>query len=1039
MSVFLRSVLCRFRFPTIAICLLGTLVLLAATVCCRLESQTHAAGQKAEKKKGVYEVKQGGYVEKIDPNIDYKDRLPRIAPMKPAESMKTFHIIPGFRMEQVAAEPLVRDVVDLVFDENGRMYVAELITYAEKQQKGGIVTNTSRVSVLEDVNNDGKFDKSTVFVDSLSWPTGLLPFDGGLFVATTPDVIYCKDTDGDGKADVREVIITGFAPSNPNACPNSLRWGLDSRVQGMTSTSGGALQAVKWEKGGEGRKAKLVQSRGRDFSFHPRTGELRLEGGGSQFGMTFDQWGRKFESSNSAPIEMVMYDERYIARNPYLAAPSARIRIWTYGSTVYRTSRVEPWRALRTELRIKGTFSGPVEGGGTPAGYFTGACGVHVYKGDAFPKELSGNAFVAEGSGNLVHRMQLKPDGVTLKAYRTEEKKEFLTSDEIWFRPIQFINAPDGTLYLADMYREIYEHPDAVPASARMHLDLLAGQDRGRVYRIVPDGFRQPPPVRLGGKSTAELVKLLEHSNGWHRNTASRLLFERQDPKAIEPIEQLAAESSSALGRMHALYALAGQQALTANLVRARLDDPEPRVREHAVLLSETLLADEPALRAKLYEMTGDDDMRVRYQLAFTLGEIPGSQATAALAAITGRDVSDRWVRLAILSSTFGRTGELFSRLADDGKWCGQKSARAFLEQLAEQAGLQKRSDQVVEFFKWLESNAGKDKTLAQSVVRGLSKGLAKAKSPLLARLQSGGSGGLLAEMIQQAKMQAADPEQSVERRTQAIRSLATASFDVASDALEELLDSRQPPPVQSAALQTLSRFNDEAVAPMIVDGWHGFSPSVRLEASEALFARSERLSVLLSALEDEEISPSQLDPTRIQFLLSHPDEKIKSEATRLLGGVKLARREEVVAAYQEALKLKGDVGRGREMFRKECSICHKLEDTGFDLGLPLSSVKNRGPETILLSVLDPNREVLPPYLGYAVITEEGRMMTGMITAETATSITLTRAEGEHDTVLRGDIDELLCTDLSMMPEGLEEQLNQQQMADVIAYLMAVQ
>ena len=274
-----------------------------------------------------------------------------------------------------------------------------------------------------------------------------------------------------------------------------------------------------------------MQVRGRDFSFHPRTGEMTLESGGSQYGMTFDEWGCKFESSNSAPIEMVMYEDRYIARNPYLAAPSSRIPIWVDGMTVYRTS---PGRAVADRSHrdaLRGVFSGPVEGGGTPAGYFTAACGVMIYTGHAWPEEFRGNAFVGEGAGNLVHRMRLKPNGVAFTAHRTEKESEFLTSDEIWFRPIQFANGPGRHLYLADMYREVYEHPDAIPPSAKKYLDIDAGNDRGRIYRIVPEGF-QAARARCGWEnSTPQLVGLLAHSNGWHRRTAEPAAVRTAGPR----------------------------------------------------------------------------------------------------------------------------------------------------------------------------------------------------------------------------------------------------------------------------------------------------------------------------------------------------------------------------------------------------------------------------------------------------------------------------------------------------------------------------
>ena len=658
------------------------------------------------------------------------------------------------------------------------------------------------------------------------------------------------------------------------------------------------------------------------------------------------------------------------------------------------------------------------------------------------PEECHGNAFVCEGSSNIVHRLRLEPDGVGFAAYRTEQKREFLASDEIWFRPIQFAHAPDGAFYLADMYREVYEHPGAVPPSAKKHIDLSTGNDRGRIYRFVPEGFRQPPPVRLGDVAGVELVALLTHPNSWHRRTASRLLYERQDRKAIGPLGKLAAESPSPLGRMHAMYALDGLDALDAEVVLARLDDEHPRVREHAVRLAERVLADSPAVREKLYATTGDEDLRVRYQLAFTLGEISGTKATAALVAIAQRDVADRWVRLAVLSSCLGRSGAMFAQLAADPQWRATKAGRALLEELAKQTGLQNRSDQVAEVLQTLEGFPENEKQLAQAAVRGLSKGLADAGSPLLASLGSDGgsrAGDLLVEMVEQAKKSAADPGQPLENRVAAIRSLGLASLDDVVDILADMLDGTQPQEVQTAAIQALSRFSEEDVAEIIVEAWMGFTPKVRSEAAEALFARPERLSTLLAAIRDEVIRPSQLDPARVRFLIAHPDPAVRDEASRLLKSAQLAPRDQIVQAWSDVLRMPGDAERGRTVFHRECSKCHRLEDYGVELGLPLDTIRNRGPETILLSVLDPNRDVLPQYLNYVVVTNEGLSVTGMIEAETATSVTLKRAEGESDTVLRTNIDELVSTGISIMPEGNEKLVTKQELADVIAYLMSLE
>jgi putative membrane-bound dehydrogenase-like protein len=969
---------------------------------------------------------------------DFTAQLPRVAPKTPRESLKLLHVIPGFRMDQVATEPLVASPVDLDFDADGRLYVAEMIGYSERDKEF-----LGRVTVLEDPDAKGHFHKSTVLVDKLSWNAAVMCYDGGAFVGAAPDLLYCKDTHGDGKADLREVVISGFAQENINAFVNSLRWGLDNRIHGVTSTAGGELRAIRWEHAAPGRKVAPLRARGRDFSFDPRSGELRLESGGAQHGMTFDEWGRKFVTSNSNHIMMVMYEDRYIARNPFLSPPSPRVDIATDGpaGTVYRTSPLEAWRVLRTQLRVAGAVKGPIEGGGTAGGYFTSACGITNYTGDAWPAEFRGNSFVCEGANNAIHRDRLQPHGVGLLAYRADERREFLTSDEVWFRGVQLHNAPDGCLYVADMYREILEHPQSIPPMIKKHLDLNAGFDLGRIYRIAPVGFRQPKAVQLSKLPTADLVAMLAHPNGWHRTTASRLIYERQDHAAVAPLVQLASASPSPQGRMHAIYALDGLAALTPEIVAARLADPHPRVREHAVRLAEKVLASSAALREKLCALAGDDDMRVRYQLAFTLGEIGGPQATNALARIAARDPGDQWISLAVLSSCLGRAGELFAHLAEDQAWRARDDAKVLLEQLAEQAGLQGHAAQAAAVLKALDGFGAKEKSLAQATVRGLTRGLARSGSALRGKLASGPSrraAEVLRQMLQQANATAVDERKSLAARIEAIRMLALSPFGEVRAMLSDLLNSQQPKEVQLAALESLGRFTEPQVARSIVDAWPGLSPQVRNEAAEIVFARPSWIAVLLDAVQRKTITASQVEAARITFLTSHPDALIRRQARSLFAKENLGRRPDVIAAYRSVLQMRGSAARGKEVFQKNCATCHRLEGVGFDLGLPLTTVGSKGPEYLLVNILDPNLQVLPEYINYVVTTKDGRTFTGLIAAETATSLTLKRAEGQSDTVLRANVDELQNTGLSLMPEGLEKQVTKQDMADLIAYLMSI-
>jgi putative membrane-bound dehydrogenase-like protein len=953
--------------------------------------------------------------------------LPRVPPREPAEALKSFSVLPGFHLEQVAAEPLVHSPVAVAFDADGAMFVVEMCDYSEQDQDF-----LGTVRRLEDTDGDGRFDRSTVFADHLSWPTAVICSQGGVFIGAAPDILYCKDTDGDGRADQRSVVFTGFGRSNVQGLLNSFQWGLDNRIHGATSSSGGMVRRP------DDTNAPPVNLNGRDFSFDPIRLDLRPESGGAQHGLTFDDWGRKFVCSNSDHIQMVMFEDRYAARNRLFAAPSPRRSIATDGGAapVFRISPVEAWRIVRTRLRIANPALGGVEGGGRAAGYFTGASGVTCYRGDAFPAEMRSQAFVGDVGSNLVHRKALSDDGIAMLARRIDEGREFIASDDIWFRPAQFANAPDGTLYVVDVYREVIEHPASLPPEIKQHLDLTSGRDRGRIYRVVPDGFVQPPLPRLAEAKIADVVGALEKRGGWHRDTAARLLLERQDPAAVPALEQLAAQATLPETRMHALYALAGLNRLTVPIVLASLDDPHPRVREHAVRVAERL-NDQRAIAAKLYQMTDDRDARVRYQLAFSLGEFAGLERDAALARLARRDGADPLVQTAIFSSLFRGAGNVMVGLLGDEMTRDSQPVRAILEQLATQIGRQGNAEEWTLVEQALTPLPDADEAVI-AVVRGLVAGRSKAAPDARGAMLGARVSAVLERLLATANGRALDEAQPVANRVDAVRTLGLGTFASGSETLTALLDNRHPQDVQLAALETFGRFDDPAVGAILTEAWPRLSPRLRAAAGEVLFSRPQWLTTVLDAIDGGRLALADLDPARLKQLESHAQPEIRGRAAKLVAALGASPRQEVLAAYRPALTLSGQPARGRTYFQKICASCHRLEGVGNEVGPSLSAIKNRGAEAIFLNLLDPNREVNPQYVNYVAVLTDGRTLSGMIASETATGIVLRRAENATDTIERDDLELLRSTRQSLMPEGLEKQLDPQAVADLIAYLLAV-
>ncbi|CAD73123.1 MAG TPA: cytochrome C [Rhodopirellula baltica] len=958
---------------------------------------------------------------------DYSAELPRVPATPASETLQDFQVADGFQIQLIASEPLVTSPVAMEWAADGSLFVCEMRGYSEDRDQG-----ISRISHLRDVDQDGVYDSSTIFVEGLLWPTGLFPWDGGLFVGDAPNLYYFRDTDGDGKADQRDTVLTGFGTSNVQGLMNSFRWGLDNRIHIACSSTGGMIRRPGQPE------SDAINIRGRDIALDPHTGDFELTSGAAQHGMSFDDWGRKFVSSNSDHLQQVMYEDHYIGRNSLLQPAAARVSIAEDGpqAEVFRTSPVEPWRIVRTRLRVSGKARGPIEGGGRAAGYFTGATGVTIVRGDAWPASFQGMAIIGDVGSNLIHRKRLQPNGLKWVGKRVDPDSELVTSTDIWFRPAQFANAPDGSLHIIDVCREVIEHPKSLPVEIKQHLDLTSGRDRGRLYRLVPDGYEHRATPNLNRASDQELVDTLAHPNAWHRETASRLLVQRQS-KSITELKQMANHPELPLGRLHALAVLDGLKQLDEETVFPRLNDPHPSIRKHAIRLTEKLTSNE-ALRSKLAERIDDPSIEVRYQLAFTAGSIDGFEKTQTLAHIIRQNPTNRWMQTAVQSSVAEGAGELFFALL---KKPIDPNLIEFVGRLASQI---------------TQQNDPADIRLAVAAVSNLSPDDGNFALPILGKLletrsrpdtvlrQLDDSGELaeidqvLNKMLEQLERVALNESEQVDDRVSAIENLRYATASRVSDVMKSLIDSRQPIGIQRAAMITWGRFDSDEITESLLSRWSSLSPSLRETASEILFSRPDRLLRLLTAIDSGDIPLSEVSRSRLQVATKSPNSSIQKLAAKLLESSGSKNREQVVQAYQKSLHLPGDSARGSKLFTAHCANCHRLEDRGHEIGPNLATVKTRGDDFILANVLDPNREVNPQYLNYVALDVDGRTLTGMITEESATSITLQRAESAKDSLLRVDIERLQSTGMSIMPEGLEEQLDRQAMADLIAYLMQV-
>lgn len=947
----------------------------------------------------------------------------RILPKSPEKALETFEVADGFEIQIVASEPQIQEPIVVSYDESGRMYVAEYLKFPSHNGKSD--GPNGRIRLLTDDNADGRYETSRVFASGIAWPTGICPWNGGIFVVAAPDLWYLKDTDGDGDADIRTKIYTGFGFRNDEGTANNLKWGIDNWIYGAGSNSGGEIRpAGKSDTPG-------VSLRGRDFRFHPETLEFQAISGSEQYGNAMDDYGNRFLCSNSKPAVHVVLPARYLERNPYLSVQNVRTSL-TKDVNVYRASPVEAWRAARSELRR--AANSKVSGSMVAHDVFTGCSGITVYRGGALQEMAGGDLFIGDVQSNIVHRRSLTPKGGTFTSERVEKETEFLRSTDNWFRPVNFANSPDGTLHVVDMYREFIETPDSMTDEVLAMVDFRSGHNLGRIYRIAPVGFEAPGPPDLGNADTQELVASLSSPHGWWRDTASRLLLERRDTAAVELLLGLL-DNESELARLHALHLLRSLNALPADVIAKSLSDPSPHVRRHAVHLAEAELETTAALREQLARMANDVDPTVRFQLALSLGEADGPEVATALARIAFQDAADAWTQTAVLSSPPELATDLFRAELAICEAEERKPNLSLLRQLAEIVGARNDKDDIVGLLQLLSGMEGQSQVTA-SLLTSLGKGLLRADTSLQQySAEFPAVAAIVEQLIVGAQQTLADEKSSDADKVSAIDVLQLATWEQSKQSLVALLNAQTSPGVQLATLKRLNRESSSEIPNLLVEAFSGLSPSVRGEAIEMMLGRSAWISPLLEAIQDGEMSISYVPSVWRDRLKKHKSTAVRTVAVELFAGPETTRKE-VIDEYSAALTLAPDVARGREVFKKNCMTCHQQGGIGKAVGPNLGTVKNRSPESLLIHILDPNVEVQANYLQYIVELNSGLTSTGQIVSESPTSFTLQRAEGVSETILRKDVYGISSTNKSLMPEGLEKEIDHQQMRDLIEFVL---
>jgi putative membrane-bound dehydrogenase-like protein len=949
----------------------------------------------------------------------------RGGPLSPEQALQQFRIAPGLRIELVAAEPEIESPVAMAFDEDGKLWVVEMRDYPNGPAPGR--PPEGRIRVLEDRDGEGRYEHSRVFAEHLLFANGLMPWKGGVVVTAAPHILYLKDTDGDGQADQREILYEGFSAQNPQLRVSHPKLGLDNWVYVANGLRGGMVKRHGREE------AKPVNISGRDFRFDLVRDRYEAISGMGQYGNSFDDWGRRFVCDNQHHLRHVVLPNHYLARNPYLAVTAVLEDISELGpGPLGAGGQVYPISRNWTTSNLH-------------AGHFTAACGVTIYRGDLLPAEHHGAALTCEPTGNLVHEEILRPHGATFRSRPARAKVEFLATTDDWFRPVSLAHGPDGALYVVDMYRAVIEHPEWMPPELKKRPDLNLGKDRGRIWRIIPEGHKTTPMrPNLGRAATADLVQLLGDANAWRRTTAQRLLLERQDRAAVEPLRQLCMKSDRPLARVQAAWLLQALNALDANLAARLLRDDHPRVREQALILSERWLPGSKEIQKEVLVLAVDADAQVRFQAALSLGEWDDERVVPALAKIAVASAEDRWTRAAVASAVPRRAGALLGVLLNKDMGLTDKETPgrlALVQELAALDGARQEPGEVAAVLAALRTLAGQDGMRWQVAgLTGLADGMGRRGGQLSAFLHALSAehrqdAEAAEELFAQAGRVCIESKRETGQRVDAVRLLAHARSETALPILSKLLWDDPVPEVRLAAVRALAAQPSAEVPPLLMKSWATYTPALRREVAESMLRLTDRARFLLKELEAKRVAPGDLDAASQNRLLKHSQADIRRRAGKLLHAGVPEERKQVFQRYRQALTRKGDPGRGREVFRQNCATCHQVSGVGTTVGPDISDTRTKTPEMLLQDILNPNAAIDANYVNYVVTTKSGKEISGIIAAETESSITLRRAENQTDSALRQDIDEVRSTGVSLMPEGLEKTITLEQMADLISFL----
>ena len=925
-----------------------------------------------------------------------------------------------------ATEPMVIDPVAMCFTAEGWCYVVEMRDYplgvGDGGEPGGCVRR------LRDLDGDGRADESIVFASGLSWPTSITPWGRGVLVAAPPDIIYLEDTDGDGMADERKVVASGFPRGVTDSNFNGLRWAPDGRLHGVNGGNGGRITSTLLPEAAPVTLGRL------DCVFDADSGRVTptVETGGG-FGLAFDEWGRSFTAHNRDYLQQRVIPQRYLDGVP--------VSRWLGPFTVFiareaHTTRIFPLGDVMTRVNHP-----------EQAGYFSSGSGTFYVGVSPFGPGFEQAILTCDQAANLIHLDVLRDRGAVAVAESvTVGQREFLASRDPAFRPTALEHGPDGAIWMADMQREVIEHPDYIPAAVKDERRLRAGDDRGRIYRLLPAGGRLSGGGGLAGVAPGVWVEALASIFPWRRETAHRLLVESGLVAEVVPaLVRLAVDEAAPVGRVRALWVLQSWGCLDEAQVLAALRARTPGVRLNGVQLAERLSS--PAVAVALVSLLDDEVPWVRLQAALSVGVGGGVSTVRPLLEMLRRDGADPWLVKAVLAG-LGASAPMALEMA----------LRTMSPGLSEQA-LQPLARLAVSLGRPLDFL--NDATVTPAVVAGLAAG-AETASPEQAAAWSGRlekwvvdlpassrpvlfdlagalgvpvPGSLLVE-VGRAEATADDPQRPESERIRAIGLLGRGGK---VDALVRLLDGKVSAGLQQAVVEALPRVRTPELGAVLLGRWPEVNPAVR-PALVGLFAGYRPWhDALISALENKAVvfGELNLDLEQRREFLNGGDPDLRARARVFFDDHEYSNRKKPVAELLALLPERGDRRAGARLFMERCQMCHVRGPLGNAVGPELLGLSHRSTEDLLSHIVDPNMAIHPNYVACTVVTTSGERYTGLLRDETEQAVAVLMPLGSLVSVPRERLARVTTLNRSLMPEGLDSGLLPEELKGLIEFLQS--